>query len=115
MAMTDMGRATVFLITLAAGPHDALAQEHSGFLDTVWVADACVAGRPLRVEVILADTVIYRTSFTICRRERSQILRTHWPFSFTPSKRVIWSNDSTDRKSTRLTPVTSASRMPSSA
>lgn len=80
-------------------PHDAIAQTRSNPGDTVWVAGACTAGRSLRVEVGYADVTIYghiyRTDVTICRRERSEILHTHWQFAFTPSVRVSWSNDST--------------------
>lgn len=37
---------------------------------------------------------LYRTVVTICRRERSQIAQTHWPFSFIPSTWLVLSNDS---------------------
>ncbi len=94
MAISEMWSATVLAIILAAAPHGGVAQTRSG-PDTVWVADGCATGRALRVEVLLADTVIYRTSVTICRRQRSQIPQTHWPFSFKPSTRLVWSNDST--------------------
>jgi hypothetical protein len=84
-----MGRVLVLLVTLAAIPRAGLAQ------DTVWVAGACTAGVALRVDVRRAHKLIYRTTLTICRRERSQRPSTHWSFSFTPSTRVVWSNDST--------------------
>jgi hypothetical protein len=80
-------------------PQKTIAQTRSSPGDTVWVAGGCTAGRSLRVEVGYADVTIYdhiyRTGVTICRRERTQIPRTHWKFTFTPAVRVVWSNDST--------------------
>jgi hypothetical protein len=44
------------------------------------------------VEVGYADVTIYghiyRTGVTICRRERTQIPRTHWKFTFTPAATI---------------------------
>ncbi len=94
MVRTNIWRAAIIaaLIGLAA---NASAQILSGPDDTVWVADRCAAGRTLMVQVRFANTNIYHTSFTICRRQRSQIPQTHWQFSFTPWTRLHWSNDST--------------------
>jgi len=95
LAISETWCSTLLIIILAAAAKDGVAQTRSG-PDTVWVAGGCATGRALRVEVLLADTVIYRTSFTICRRQRSQIPLTYWPFSFKPSTRLVWSNDSTN-------------------
>ena len=94
-----MVRTHIWLAAIIAGliglAPNASAQILSGPDDTVWVADRCAAGRTLMVQVRFANTNIYHTSFTICRRQRSQIPQTHWQFSFTPWTRLHWSNDST--------------------
>jgi hypothetical protein len=96
MVPNHMWQALIIPGLIALGSN-ATAQTPSGPDDTVWVAGRCDAGRTLMVQVRFANTNIYHTSLTICRRQRSQIRspQIHWQFSFTPSTRVHWSNDST--------------------
>jgi hypothetical protein len=98
MAIRDLCRITVTVIALAVGPHSGLAQTRSGSLDTVWVMDGCATGRAFQVTLLLAKNAIYkalyRTTITVCQRERSQIPQKHWPFSFKPLTRLVFSTDS---------------------
>ena len=94
MIPNHMWEAVIIPGLIALGSN-ATAQTPSRADDTVWVAGRCGAGRTLMVQVRFANTNIYHTSLTICRRQRSQISQIHWQFSFTPSTRLHWSNDST--------------------
>jgi hypothetical protein len=62
--------------------------------DTVWVAE-CRSGRPLGLNVLLADSLVYHTSLQVCKRERTEIPQRQWHFSFTSTKALQWANDST--------------------
>ena len=94
MVPNRMWQAVIIPGLIALGSN-ATAQTPSAPDDTVWIAGRCGAGRTLMVQVRLANTNVYHTSLTICRRRRSQIPQIHWQFSFTPSTRLHWSNDST--------------------
>jgi len=94
MVPNHMWQAVIIPGLIALGAN-AAAQTPSGPDDTVWVAGRCGAGRTLMIEVRFANTNVYHTSLTICRRQRSQIPQIHWQFTFTPSTRLHWSNDST--------------------
>src|SRR5437867_10768285 len=92
MVRTHIWRAAIIAGLIGLAPN-ASAQVLSGPDDTVWVADRCAAGRTLMVQVRFANTNIYHTSFTICRRQRSQIPQTHWQFSFAPSTPLHWRSE----------------------
>src|SRR2546430_17633995 len=86
MVPNHMWQALIISGLIALGAN-ATAQTPSGPDDTVWVAGRCGAGRTLMIQVRLANTNVYHTTLTICRRQRSQIAQIHWRFSPTPPQR----------------------------
>src|SRR5256886_9574432 len=92
MVPNHMWQALIISGLIALGAN-ATAQTPSGPDDTVWVAGRCGAGRTLMIQVRLANTNVYHTSLTICRRQRSQIAQIHCRFSLPPSPPPPRSND----------------------